>query len=121
MLFSNKLGTFANKVILICNVIHCLLLPFLAISRCFFIRAHVGDDILDLYGLLLSLLLLTRFVGSCLWWFRSWWRYHQVIVVSRIDFSIRVGIRSSLILFVWHLLFVASSSSMFSFPPLRPV
>ena len=40
------------------------------------------------------------------------------MIVSRIGFSIRVGIQSSLILFLRHLLSVASLSSIFSFPPL---
>ena len=35
--------------------------------------------------------------------FCSWCRCRLVIIVSPIDSSIRVGIRSSLILFVWHL------------------
>ena len=35
--------------------IRCLLSPFPAISRCFVIRARVGDDILDLCGLLIAL------------------------------------------------------------------
>ena len=42
-------------------------------------------------------------------------------LVSRIGFSIQVGIRSSLILFAWHLLLVASWSYIFSFPPPRPI
>ena len=65
--------------------------------------------------------LLTLFVGPCLWRLRSWCRCRLVLVVSRIGFSIPVGIRSSLILFVWHLFLVASWSSIFSFPSLRPV
>ena len=35
--------------------IRCLLSPFSAISRRFVIRARVGDDILDLCGLLIAL------------------------------------------------------------------
>ena len=54
----------------------------------------------------LPYLLLTRFVGSCLWWFRSMCRCCLVPVVSRNGFSIRVAIRS-LVLFVWYLLLVA--------------
>ena len=45
-------------------------------------------------------LLLTRFVGSRLWWFTSWCRCCLVLLVSRNGFSIRVGIRSFLILFI---------------------
>ena len=41
-------------------IIRCLLSPFPAISRRFVISARVGDDILDLCGLLIAL---TRFVG----------------------------------------------------------
>ena len=65
--------------------------------------------------------LLARFVGSYVWWFHSWCRCRLVPVVSQIRFSIRVGIRSSLILFVRHLLLVASLSSIVSFRPIRPV
>ena len=35
--------------------IHCLSLPFSTISRRFVIRARVGDDILNLCGLLIAL------------------------------------------------------------------
>ena len=38
--------------------IRCLLSPFPAISRHFVIRARVGDDILDLCGLLIALAIL---------------------------------------------------------------
>ena len=77
-----------------------------------------------------------RHYGSC-WWryprfqwlvalcwiirFRWWFRCRLVLVVSIIGFSIPVRIRSSLTLFVWYLLLVASWSSIVSFPPLRPV
>ena len=41
-------------------------------------------------------------------WLRSWRLCRLVCVLSRIAFSVRVGIKSSLILFVWHLILVAS-------------
>ena len=46
--------------------IRCLLLPFPPVSRRFVIRVRVGDDNLDFCGLVIALLFLTRFVGSCL-------------------------------------------------------
>ena len=42
-------------------IIRCLLSPFSAISRRFLIRARVGDDILDLCGLLIALASLDAF------------------------------------------------------------
>ena len=88
---------------------------FPTISRHFAIKTCVGDDILDFNGLLIALATL-----EALCWITSvvvslMMRCRLVLVVSRIGFSIRDGIRSSLILFVWHLLLVTSWSSMFPF------
>ena len=96
------------------------LAPFPAITRRFVIRDLVVDDILYLCGLLIALATL-----DVLCWIMSVMVSlvvsRLVLVVSRIGFSIQDGIRSSLILFVWHLLLVVSWSSIVSFPPLRPV
>ena len=78
--------------------IRCLLSPFLAISRRFFMRARAGDDILDLCSLLIALATL-----DALCWIMSVMVSLMVsmsssVVVHRIGFSIQVGIRSSLIL-----------------------
>ena len=95
----------------------CLHIPFIA-YHWFIIRAHVDDNILEFSGLLISL-----FTLDMLCWIISlmvllWCLCCLVLVVS----WIWVGIRSSLILFVWYrstlgsLLFINVS-----FPSLLPV
>ena len=72
--------------------IRCLLSPFPAISRCFVIRARIGDDILDLCGLVIALATL-----DALCWIMSVMVSLMVsmsssLVVYRVGFSIQVGI-----------------------------
>ena len=84
--------------------IRSLFSPFFTISRRFVIRARVGDYLLDLCDLLIALATL-----DALCWIVSGCFTHGVdvvLVVSQIGFSIRVRIRSFLILLVWHLLSV---------------
>ena len=86
--------------------------PFSTISRRFVIRAHVGEDILDLRGLLIVLATL----GAHCW--TMYVMVSRMVSMSssscfgRIGFQIRVIIRSSSILFVWYLLLVVSWSSI---------
>ena len=102
--------------------VRCLSSPFSIISRRFIIRARVDDDILDFSGLLIGLATL-----DALCWIMAVMVSLMVSMsssscsVSRIGFYIRVGIRYSLILFVRHLLLVASWLSMFFFSPLCPI
>ena len=92
--------------------IRCLSSPFSTISRRFVTRARVG-------GLLIALATLD---APC--WNVSFMVSLMVSMSSssRIGLSIQVGIRPSLVLFVRHLILVASWSYIsFSFPPLRPI
>ena len=95
--------------------VRCLSSPFSTISRRFVIRTCVGDDILDFSGLLIALATLDTLCWIMSVVVFSWCRCRLFRVVSRIGFSIRVGIRSSFILFVWYLFLVASWSSIFPF------
>ena len=95
--------------------IRCLSSPFSTNSLGFVIMASISDDILEFSSLLIALAIHARFVGSCMWCFRSWCRCYLVLVVSRIGFSVRLGIRSSVVLFVWYVFLVASGSLLFHF------
>ena len=95
--------------------IRCLLSSFPAISRCFFIRAHVGDAILDFCGFLIALAILD---APC--WIVCVMVSPMVSMsssscsVSNRCLSIQIGIKSSLVLLVWHLLinvFLSTSTS----------
>ena len=101
--------------------IRCLLSPFSAISRHFVIMARVGDDILDLCGLLIAL----ATIDALCW-----------IISVMVSF---MGSMSSSACSVWNPFFDSSWNSIFcypicvastlgglfghifSFPPLRPV
>ena len=100
----------------------CLSSHFPTISHRFVIRARVGDNILDLSGSVIAVVT----VDSLCWIKSGMFSLMGSMSSSScshliISFPLPVGIRSSLMLFVWHLLIVASWSSMLSFPPLRPV
>ena len=89
----------------------CFPSPFSTVSRRFVIRAHIGDDLLHFSDVLIS----SASVDALCWiiYVMVSFMVSIVLVVTRIGFSIQVRIRSSLILFVWHLLLVASWSSTF--------
>ena len=98
-------------------VLHISAYSIRCLSRRFVIRTRFGDDNLDLSGLLIALATIDAL---------CWIMYVMVSLMVSMSssscsvsnrFSIRVEIRSSLTLFVWHLLLVI----IFPFPPLRPV
>ena len=96
-----------------CVIYSFLRMPYSAISRRFFITARVGDDFT--YFLIALTTFFLHFIGSYMCCFRSCWCCRLLPVESRIDFTVRVGIRSSLIIVVCYLFLVFSCSSTLSF------
>ena len=86
--------------------IRCLSSPFSTIFRRFIVRTRVGDDFHDFSDLLINLATLE---ALCCIMFVMVSLVAPSSVVSRDGFSIRVGIRSYLFLFVRYLLLVASN------------
>ena len=96
----SSLAFFLMVLHIFAHSVRCLLSPLSAISRRFFIRARVGDDVLDFCGLLIALAAL-----DALCWIMSVMVSLMVSMLSsscnvpnRYSIIIRVGIRSSLIL-----------------------
>ena len=86
--------------------IRCLSSPFSTIFLRFIVRTRVGDDFNDFSDLLITLATLE---ALCCIMFVMVSLVAPSSVVSRDGFSIRVGIRSYLFLFVRYLLLVASN------------
>ena len=119
VVFSDVLAFFLMVLHISAYSIHCLLSPFPAISRHFFIRTRVCDDILDFCGLLIALAIL----GALLW-------IMSVMVSPMVSMSSSCSVSNRFLNSSWNSIFfdpirVAStlgglSIIIFSFPPFPP-